>query len=271
MVGGDRARPLWALLVRVRAAHHAQQAEQPDDGSPHRSAQPLSCGSRPEASDARAGRASSRAQPFRLCLCGCGGRAPIARQTNTAAGWVRGKPIPYIQGHGLRPLTAEQEDEACRRYQEDGQNCREIGEALGASRKAVAAVLERRGIARDFSTRAWTEERRAIRRTCDCDHSFFDVIDTEAKAYWLGFLAADGCNTAGFLSVSCASKDHEHLLRFRADLSSGHPVHKRANKRGGQSFGKGVGYISSFAIRSSRLTAGLAAHGVTPRKTFTLQ
>lgn len=33
--------------------------------------------------------------PSGMCLCGCGEGAPIARQTSTAEGWVRGKPIRY--------------------------------------------------------------------------------------------------------------------------------------------------------------------------------
>ena len=27
----------------------------------------------------------------------------------------------------------------------------------------------------------------------NCNENFFDIIDTEEKAYWLGFIYADGC------------------------------------------------------------------------------
>ena len=30
------------------------------------------------------------------------------------------------------------------------------------------------------------------KRKYHCDDGYFDLIDSEAKAYWLGFLAADG-------------------------------------------------------------------------------
>ena len=37
------------------------------------------------------------------------------------------------------------------------------------------------------------------------DHDFFKEIDTEAKAYWLGFLYADG--SMSIKTYKCSSKD----------------------------------------------------------------
>ena len=39
---------------------------------------------------------------YGLCECGCGGFAPIARQTETARGAVKGHPIRFINGHNNR-------------------------------------------------------------------------------------------------------------------------------------------------------------------------
>lgn len=38
-------------------------------------------------------------QPNGNCECGCGRRTPLARQTNTGRGWVKGQPIRFIKGH----------------------------------------------------------------------------------------------------------------------------------------------------------------------------
>lgn len=49
------------------------------------------------------------------------------------------------------------------------------------------------------------------------DNTVFDVIDTEEKAYWLGFLYADGNvgKETNIVTLSLAEKDLEHLLKFK--------------------------------------------------------
>jgi hypothetical protein len=51
--------------------------------------------------------------PGGLCMCGCGGRAPLA--TRTRAGLVRGCPVRYISGHyhPERPRAKKQPDSTC--------------------------------------------------------------------------------------------------------------------------------------------------------------
>lgn len=52
--------------------------------------------------------------PSGLCLCGCGLKAPLARQNSAERGWVKDQPIKYIAGHnGLcAPVTPERLREA---------------------------------------------------------------------------------------------------------------------------------------------------------------
>ena len=38
--------------------------------------------------------------PIHLCECGCGRPTPIARQSRTDRGQIRGQPIRFLQGHG---------------------------------------------------------------------------------------------------------------------------------------------------------------------------
>lgn len=49
------------------------------------------------------------------------------------------------------------------------------------------------------------------------DEKVFDVIDTEEKAYWLGFLYADGCveSNRNTIELSLKSSDIRHLEKFR--------------------------------------------------------
>lgn len=106
----------------------------------------------------------------------------------------------------------------------------------------------------------------------ECNHHYFDDIDTEEKAYWLGFIAADGCvheatkSGAAKLSVRLGSKDEDHLYKLRDALESTHRIfeYKRPSGYGNTS-------VSILDITSNVLAAALTKHGVGPRKTFTLQ
>jgi len=61
-------------------------------------------------------------------------------------------------------------------------------------------------------------------RKYNLDETFFDEIDMEAKAYWLGFITADGNIRKGRLSINLKASDREHLEKFRADIKSEHPT-----------------------------------------------
>lgn len=66
------------------------------------------------------------------------------------------------------------------------------------------------------------------------DINFFDHIDTEQKAYWLGFIWCDGYVLERFrdgrvrerpVKISLAEQDIEHLNKLKENISSNHPVH----------------------------------------------
>ena len=100
------------------------------------------------------------------------------------------------------------------------------------------------------------------------DDTYFDVIDTEAKAYWLGFITADGCvRTAGSshqLTVKLMVSDAPHLEKLKAALSADYPI-KSGERRGV------AGAWAALGVSSPRMTDSLARLGVTPRKSLTVQ
>jgi hypothetical protein len=94
-------------------------------------------------------------------------------------------------------------------------------------------------------------------RTRRLDEKFFDRIDSEKKAYWLGFLAADGCVTATSVSCTLAARDAAHLRQLRKTLGSTHKFVTIDNH----------GYPAArVAISSRRLAAALVARGLVPGK-----
>lgn len=88
------------------------------------------------------------------------------------------------------------------------------------------------------------------------DENFFDKIDTEKKAYWLGFLIADGCNYGDRALKFSISTTDEHMLEyFKQDIGSNAPIKRD---------GKG---ISTFVVYSKKLISSLKPLGFVQRKT----
>lgn len=88
---------------------------------------------------------------------------------------------------------------------------------------------------------------------------FFNTIDTEDKAYWLGFLAADGNVCGNLVQIDLAVSDKAHLEKFKEALSSSHPVKERV-----------VEYKQArFAVSNRELATDLIRQGITPRKSTT--
>lgn len=118
----------------------------------------------------------------------------------------------------------------------------------------------------------WVAEPGALRKYA-LDDTFFDVIDTEAKAYWLGFITADGCvqagavGTAGWqrhqVSVKLKASDAGHLEKLKADLAAENPIYFDPQATKGHP-------AAGISFSSQRLVGSLIRLGVTPRKSLTL-
>lgn len=90
------------------------------------------------------------------------------------------------------------------------------------------------------------------------DKNFFKCIDSEAKAYILGFLYADGNVCKNVMQVCLHKKDEEIIYLIKNYLQSNHPV---VDDRG---------YIR-FRIGNRQLIKDLFKKGICERKTFQLK
>lgn len=99
---------------------------------------------------------------------------------------------------------------------------------------------------------------------------FFDVIDTEMKAYWLGFIMADGCVYHGSdknsyrLQINLASKDRDILERFRQDLACDYAIVTKTRRAEKNCQPR---EMCELKINSTVLCKALMSHGIVPRKT----
>ena len=97
---------------------------------------------------------------------------------------------------------------------------------------------------------------------------YFDFIDTEEKAYWLGFLAADGYvnEKRGYTSILLSKDDEPHLIKFKKCLQSNHIIKNSTSKRGETIF-----HYSKLTIYSKFLTQDLVKNNIVQRKSLILQ
>jgi|19_taG_2_1085344.scaffolds.fasta_scaffold59657_2 hypothetical protein len=92
-----------------------------------------------------------------------------------------------------------------------------------------------------------------------CNHEFFDNVDSEYKAYWLGFIAADGCLTSGrnTLQVKLAPKDRSHLEKMKLDFVASHVIYD-------------CDKYCQLRLDSKKIATALRSRGISSCKTFNL-
>lgn len=91
---------------------------------------------------------------------------------------------------------------------------KEVGELFDVSGSTIGRYLRKHGIKRKKS--------RLNMSRLSLDINYFKNIDTPKKAYWLGFICADG--NIKKAKVSIVIKDRKILERFKNDINSGHKI-----------------------------------------------
>lgn len=95
-------------------------------------------------------------------------------------------------------------------------------------------------------------------RKYDLNEDFFEEINTENKAYWLGFVTADGAiGNERTLLTRLSDVDRGHLVKFQESLGSNYPYYYNKETN-----------VSGFSVNSKKLTNDLRKLGVVENKTF---
>lgn len=101
------------------------------------------------------------------------------------------------------------------------------------------------------------------------NQNIFEIIDIEEKAYWLGFLYADGSITTRNkeatnyrLELGLKESDYNHICKFKKFMNASNKISFKQNK---------LGNSYRIAIGEKKLTNDLINKGCTPRKSLTLQ
>lgn len=159
-----------------------------------------------------------------------------------------------------KPEGAAGKAEVITALAETGHSAREIGRMLGHSKSTICNII--------------ADEGTELPKLQGCEYpDYFEQIDTPEKAYWLGFLTADGCMhptaahpDGAYLTIDLSITDADHLVKLKDAIGASRNVRK-AVKRSGERL---QGY-ASLAIGSYRLAKALVALGITPRKSATVE
>lgn len=113
---------------------------------------------------------------------------------------------------------------------DEGLAVAEISKKLNCSTSSVSSVLKR------FNVKA-----KKVLNKNSIDHNYFDIIDTEHKAYFLGFIIADGSiastnksghNGGGRFSINIQKEDEYILEKLKMDLNSNGKITTRIYNSG---------------------------------------
>lgn len=166
----------------------------------------------------------------------------------------------------LRPkkITPEETKLKIIQLYKDGKSMEEAGKPFGLGSASVLSYL------REYNVPSRSAEE--AHRIYPINEDFFDNIDTEEKAYFLGFLYADGCNQmAHFYSVNLSLDvlDEEILYKLSRLIykEEKHVIHqvKRQDRTH-----EGKGIEMTLNINSKHICLQMLKLGVISRKTFYL-
>lgn len=94
------------------------------------------------------------------------------------------------------------------------------------------------------------------------NEDYFNIVDDEHKAYWIGFIYADGNLTKNRLRIEVQSRDVEIINNIKSDLGSTNKIIASKNEK-----------KNNFAIGfcSNKMAKDLNKYGVIENKTFKLK
>lgn len=93
------------------------------------------------------------------------------------------------------------------------------------------------------------------------DENYFDSIDSENKAYWIGFMSRDATTHRGGISCTLARKDRSHLEKFAKDISSTNPISDFESPRLGK-----IHLSSRFSFSNKNIQQSLKDLGLAKKK-----
>lgn len=137
-----------------------------------------------------------------------------------------------------------------------GESCEKIGKDFNVGYWSVRRLLKQYNII--IRTHL---DIAANRRIYSVNENYFDEIDDEYKAYWLGFLAADGGVTGKYrLKINLKYDDYDHLYKFKKHIEASNFIEYYHHPKKHP--------LVRLTITSKSLVESLAKYSIIPNKTY---
>lgn len=147
-------------------------------------------------------------------------------------------------------------------YIEDGLSMSKIAKLNNCSVCKVQKFLEKFKITRNLTEAKTIQGKSAIKNA-----DYFYKIDSEEKAYWLGFIVADGNihEKRYRFKMELNIQDKNHLQRFADNFNKNVEEFSRIDKRNNKQY-----YGVKFEINNKYFVNGLLSQYVTGKKSYSL-
>lgn len=145
-------------------------------------------------------------------------------------------------------IYAIPEQEVITRYK-NGESCQVIADSFKVTFHTISNILEKNNIARDNKY-----------KNINLNENYFEKIDSNDKAYFLGFMLTDGnvSLNENIIRLSLSSKDEEILNIFKEKTGNENKICVREDEKHSE---------RTFQLRSKKWKDDLAKYGVVPQKT----
>ena len=154
---------------------------------------------------------------------------------------------------GVIAWTDEQVAYIINKYLNENYTLKQLGKEFNCSYPTIRNLLNKHKI-----------KSRGNKQGYPRDEFYFNKIDTEEKAYWLGFLYADGCVHSNNYEISVNITDKEHIEKFKAAIKAfNHNITEIQDKRF-----QNAKTLYQFSIRDKQLHQDLIKWGCIPQKSL---
>ena len=168
----------------------------------------------------------------------------------------------YLLDNGIKvkgaKITPNFDLDLAKELYNKGMSLTKIGKMLGVSRDTISKYLKLNGI--DIVN---------YQNITKFNENIFDNIDNEYKAYWLGFIYADGyiSSSDNNFELSLSIIDLDHLNKFNEFMEH---IHNNV-KIGDSKYGDKIFKRCRWGVTNKHLWEILNSYGCTPKKSLTLK